>query len=177
MNGGTYDGGGQRIIAQGMGDGSQDEDQKPIFKVTNGTVKNVRIAAPGCDGIHVYGNCRIENVVWEDVGEDALTVKGSGTTTVSGGSASSASDKIFQLNQQCTFTVENFTASTFGCFVRQNGGTDFACTIYVNNVTLNNGSYGVRTDSSSTRIYYRNVNASNVSTLWKVPNSSQVQPY
>jgi len=178
VNGGTYDGGGERIIAQGMGDGSQDEDQDPIFRLENATVKNVRIAAPGCDGIHCYGNCRVENVTWEDVGEDALTVKGEGTVTVSGGSARDASDKVFQLNQPCTFTVENFSATNFGCFIRQNGGTSFKCTIYVNNVTLSNGDYGVRTDATTTQIYYRNLNASNVDNLWRVPNqSSQVHTY
>jgi hypothetical protein len=129
VNGGTYDGGGERIIAQGMGDGSQDEHQDPIFRLENATVRNVRIAAPGCDGIHCYGDCRVENVTWEDVGEDALTIKGSGNTTVSGGSARDASDKVFQLNASCTFTVENFSATNFGCFIRQNGVTDFQCNI------------------------------------------------
>jgi len=178
VNGGTYDGGGERIIAQGMGDGSQDEDQDPIFRLENATLRNVRIAAPGCDGVHCYGDCRVENVVWEDVGEDALTVKGSGTTTVSGGSARYASDKVFQLNQPCTFRVENFTAEDFGCFIRQNGGTSFQCTIYLNNVTLRNGSYGVRTDASSTQIYYRSLSTSNIDRVWRVPNqSSQVHSY
>jgi hypothetical protein len=32
----TYDGGDQTIIAQGMGDGSQDEGKKPIFKLESG---------------------------------------------------------------------------------------------------------------------------------------------
>jgi hypothetical protein len=174
----TYDGGGKTIHAQGMGDGSQDEHQDPIFKVTNGTVRNVKIAAPGCDGIHCYGDCRIENVTWLDVGEDALTIKGQGSTTISGGSARDAADKVFQLNQPCTFRVENFTAENFGCFVRQNGGTSFKCTIYLNNVTLRNGSYGVRTDASSTQIYYRNLSTSNVKQVWRVPNqSSQVHTY
>jgi glucuronoarabinoxylan endo-1,4-beta-xylanase len=178
VDGGTYDGGGERIIAQGMGDGSQDEDQDPIFRLENATLRNVRIGAPGCDGVHCYGNCRVENVTWEDVGEDALTVKGEGNVTVSGGSARDATDKIFQLNQPCTFTVENFSATNFGCFIRQNGGTSFRCTIYLNGVTISNGDYGVRTDADATQIYYRNFTTNNVDHRWRVPNeSSQVHTY
>lgn len=179
VNGGVYDGGGQRIIAQGMGDGSQNEGQKPIFKVTNGTIRNVRIAAPGCDGIHTYGNCTIENVVWEDVGEDALTVKGSGTVTVTGGSATSASDKVFQLNAASTFTVRNFTATTFGKIIRQNGGTTFKCTIYIDNCTFNGNSSEciARTDSPTTQLYYRNMRYSSIDQLWIFPSSSQIHTY
>jgi hypothetical protein len=179
VNGTVYDGGGQRIIAQGMGDGSQSEGQKPIFKVTNGTVRNVRIAAPGCDGIHTYGNCTIENVVWEDVGEDALTVKGSGNTTVSGGSATAAADKVFQLNAACTFTVRNFTATTFGKVIRQNGGTTFQCNIYIDNCTFNGNSSEciARTDSPSTQLYYRNMRYSSIDQLWIFPSSSQIHTY
>lgn len=70
----TYDGKGKRLIAgPEQGDGSQREDQKPIFKVEDGaTLKNVVLGAPAADGVHTYGNVSINNVVWEDVGEDAL---------------------------------------------------------------------------------------------------------
>jgi hypothetical protein len=177
VNDGTYDGGGERIIAQGMGDGGQDEGQYPIFRLENATLRNVRIAAPGCDGVHCYGNCRVENVVWEDVGEDALTVKGKGTVTVSGGSARDAADKVFQLNDSCTFTIENFLCTNFGCFIRQNGGTSFKCSIYINNCSLSNGDYIARTDAASTRIYYHSLSVSNVDIWWRVPDDSQVRPY
>lgn len=179
VNGGVYDGHGVRIIAQGMGDGGQSENQKPIFKLTNATLRNVRIAAPGCDGIHTYGNCTIENVVWEDVGEDALTVKGSGTVTVSGGSATNAADKVFQLNAATTFTVRNFTATNFGKVIRQNGGTTFTCNIYIDNCTFNGNSSEciARTDSHTTHLYYRNMRYSNVDQLWIFPSSSQISTY
>ena len=50
----TYDGKGKRLIAgPELGDGSQREDQKPIFKVENGaTLKNVVLGAPAADGVH-----------------------------------------------------------------------------------------------------------------------------
>ncbi|MGD9211757.1 MAG: RICIN domain-containing protein [Desulfobacteraceae bacterium] len=178
----TYDGGGDTIVASGMGDGSQDESQDPIFKLQKGaTLKNVIIAAPGCDGVHCYGNNTVENVVWEDVGEDALTVKdgdsaSSNTVTVSGGSAYYADDKVFQLNAPVTFTVKNFTAQDMGKLIRQNGDTTFECQIYLYNVTVNGADECVaRTDSSSTQLYYdNNCSFSNVGELWIFPSDSQI---
>ncbi|BCJ95830.1 pectate lyase C [Anaerocolumna cellulosilytica] len=175
----TYDGKGETIVAVGMGDGSQNENQKPIFKLEKGAnLKNVRIAAPGCDGVHCYGNNTITNVVWEDVGEDALTVKGEGSVTINGGAAYKASDKVFQLNKACTFTVKNFTADGFGKVIRQNGGSTFKCTIYIENCTFKNGKECVaRTDSKTTQLYYRNMSTSNVKTNWMFPSSSQIHTY
>ena len=176
----TYDGKGVTIKASGMGDGSQDEGQDPIFKLENGAnLKNVVIAAPGCDGIHCYGNNVVENVTWQDVGEDALTVKGEGNVTIKGGSAKYADDKVFQLNAACTFTIQNFTAYDFGKVVRQNGDTTFKCTIYIDscNFNGNGGECIARTDSKTTQLYYRNMTASGVGTLWKFPSSSQIHTY
>lgn len=179
-SGTTYDGKGVTIIASGMGDGSQSENQKPIFKLEKGaSLKNVNIAAPGCDGVHCYGDNVVENVVWQDVGEDALTVKGEGSVTVKGGSAKYASDKVFQLNAACTFTINNFTAYDFGKVVRQNGGTTFKCIIYIDSCTFdgNGGECIARTDSKTTQLYYRNMTAKGVGTLWKFPSSSQIHTY
>lgn len=176
----TYDGKGETIVASGMGDGSQNENQKPIFKLEKGAkLSNVKIAAPGCDGVHCYGNNYVYNVTWQDVGEDALTVKGEGWVTVDGGSASKATDKVFQLNKACTFTVKNFTATTFGKVIRQNGGTSFKCTIYIDNCTFNgnNSECIARTDSKTTQLYYRNMRYSGVKTMWKFPSSSQIHTY
>ena len=93
-SGQTYNGNGETIICQGMGDGGQGENQKPAFKLEKGAnLKNVRIGFPGVDGVHCYGNNIVENVVWEDIGEDALTVKAEGEVQVIGGSAKNGSDK------------------------------------------------------------------------------------
>lgn len=175
----TYDGRGNTIRAVGMGDGSQNEGQKPIFKLEKGArLRNVRIAAPGCDGVHCYGDNIVENVVWEDVGEDALTVKGSGSVTVVGGSANAAADKVFQLNQPCTFTLRNFTATGFGKVIRQNGGSAFTCNIYIDNCRFSNGKECIaRTDSRTTQLYYRNMTTSSVPRLWIFPSSSQIHTY
>jgi hypothetical protein len=140
----------------------------------------VRIGAPGCDGVHCYGNSTVENVVWEDVGEDALTVKGGestnvGTVTVTGGSASHAADKVFQINAPCTFRLSNFTATNFGKVIRQNGGTTFQVIIYIDNCTFRDGDECIaRSDSTSTQLYYSNMNVSNVPRLWMFPSESQI---
>jgi hypothetical protein len=177
--GATYDGGGATIIAKGMGDGGQGENQEPIFKLEKGAkLKNVVIGAPGCDGIHCYGDNTLTSVKWADIGEDALTVKGSGSITINGGSAVNGYDKCFQINQPCTFTVNNFTASNIGKFIRQNGDTTFKATVYINGCTVNNAKDSVgRTDSKTTLFYYRNLKTSGCSTLWKVPSMSQVKSY
>lgn len=175
----TYDGRGERITAVGLGDGGQGEGQKPIFKLEKGAkLSNVIITAPGADGVHCYGDNYIYNVVWEDVGEDALTVKGSGWVTVDRGAAYNAADKIFQINQPSTFTVKNFYADTFGKVIRQLGGSTFTCTMWLDNNTFKNGKECIaRTDSKTTKAYYRALNVSNVPRWWIFPSASQVSPY
>ncbi len=175
----TYDGKGVRIVAKGMGSGDMEEDQKPIFKLEKGAnLKNVRIGAPGCDGVHCYGDNIVENVVWEDVGEDALTVKKEGSVTVKGGSAYNADGNIFQLNQPCTFTISDFTGDVFAKAIRQDGDTSFKCTIYLENCTFSNADECIaRTDSKKTQLYYKNLNITNADELWIFPSESQIHTY
>lgn len=175
---GTYDGKNNTYVSKGLGDGGQGESQKPLFRVENGaTLINVILGAPAADGIHFYNGANLRNVRWNDVGEDASTVKSSGNVTIDGGYANSATDKVMQINAATTYRISNFTASNFGCFLRQNGGTGFKITVYATNITLNNGSYGFRTDSTSSIFYHRNVRFNSVGTPWKVPSMSQVRAY
>lgn len=183
-SGETYDGKGVTIVAKGMGDGGQGEGQKPIFKLEKGaSLKNVIIAAPGCDGIHVYGNNTIENVTWEDVGEDALTVKGStssdnGTVNIKNCKASYAYDKLFQVNAICTLKCTNVTAYDIGKFVRQNGGKTFKTTWYLDSCKITKVKDSIaRSDSKNCKVYYRNLTVSDCKTYWKLPSSSQVSSY
>ena len=88
-----------------------------MFRLDAGaTLRNVVIGAPAADGIHTYGNATLENITWQDVGEDAMTIKSSGTVTLNGGSARAGSDKIFQINAASTFRLSNFTATDAGKF-------------------------------------------------------------
>ncbi|MCX4759886.1 pectate lyase [Streptomyces sp. NBC_01275] len=123
---GTKDYAMKRLYGTGdLGSGSQDEDQGPILELAAGAVlKNVIIGAPAADGIHCLGSCTLQNVWWEDVGEDAATFLGSSSSnvyTVSGGGAKEASDKVFQFNGAGTLNVSNFAVQNFGTFVRSCG--------------------------------------------------------
>jgi hypothetical protein len=159
----VYDGLGETLTASGMGDGSQDEGQKPIFLLAPGaSVKNVTITAPGVEGIHMMGDNVVENVVWRDVGEDAASVRSyfpGGDILITGGSATGSADKTFQFNVPCDVTIEGFTANDIGKLVRQNGGTTFPLNITLDNVTANDvRDVLVLSDSPDCVVRYRNLN-------------------
>ena len=123
---GTYDGGLKRFYGSGdLGGDGQDEGQDPIFNLKDGaTLKNVVIGSPAADGVHCAGSCTLQNVWWEDVGEDAATFKGTSTSsvyTVTGGGAKKADDKVFQFNGAGRLTVTKFQVSDFGKLVRSCG--------------------------------------------------------
>lgn len=177
----TYDGGGNTIKASGMGDGGQGEGQKPFFKLNAGsTVKNVILAAPGVDGIHYYGNGTINNVTWQDVGEDASTIKSGGTCVMSSSKGSSAYDKFGQCNAAATWTLQSVTETTCGKIIRQNGGTSYTCKFYYNTVKSDKCKEAIgRTDSSATRFYYRSLTVTNFtgSNGWWYGRASQASTY
>ncbi|XXT48448.1 pectate lyase [Sorangium sp. So ce542] len=162
----TFDGGGKRFIADKdkLGDGSQKEGQKPVFKLEDGAkLKNVVLGAPAADGIHTYGNVTLENIVWEDIGEDALTVKESGTVVINGGSAKNGDDKVFQINAASTFRVSNFKAENAGKFIRQNGGTTFKVDVFIDRCDISKMKESIfRTDSSSSSVTMTNTRYSDI---------------
>ncbi len=138
----TLDGGLKRYY--GIGDGSQSEGQPPMFRLEDGaTLRNVIIGAPAGDGVHCWGECLLENVWWEDVGEDAGSSKGdtTGTMTISGGGARGADDKIFNHNSAGTMVVKNFEADGFGKLVRSCGNcsSQHKRKIVIENCKLSNG--------------------------------------
>jgi pectate lyase C len=177
----TYDGHGNTIVAQGMGDGGQSEGQKPFFKLNSGsTVQNVILAAPGVDGIHYYGNGAIKNVTWQDVGEDASTIKASGTCWMYQSRGSSAYDKFGQCNAAATWTLEQVTETTCGKVIRQLGGSTFTCKFYYKDTKSDRCKEAIgRTDSSTTRFYYHNLTVTNFtgSNGWWYGRSSQASAY
>jgi hypothetical protein len=118
-----FDGGGTRYIpGDGLGAGDQDEDQLAVFEVSDGaTLSNVVIGSPGVDGIHCEGDCTLENVYWEDVGEDAATFRNGSTYNVVGGGAVGADDKVLQFNGGGTLNISGFAAEDFGTLVRSCG--------------------------------------------------------
>ncbi|MDF3065651.1 MAG: hypothetical protein K0R38_1252 [Polyangiaceae bacterium] len=165
-SGQTYDGQCKRFRADAgkLGDGSQKEGQKPVFIVEGGgKLINVVLGAPAADGIHTKGNVTLENITWEDIGEDALTIKESGTVILNGGSATNGEDKVFQANAASTFRVSNFKASNAGKFLRQNGGTDFKVQVFIDKSDISNMDECIfRTDSKSSTVSLTNTRYSNI---------------
>jgi len=161
----TFDGGGKRYTAgKALGDGSQDEGQKPMFHLEDGaTLTNVVLGSPAADGIHCYGDVTLRNIVWEDIGEDAMTIKESGTVILDGGSASNGDDKVFQINAASTFRVSNFKASNAGKFIRQNGDTTFKVSVFIDKCDISNMDEAIfRTDSSTSTVEMTNTRYSNI---------------
>lgn len=177
----TYNGNGNTIKASGMGDGGQGEGQKPFFRLNaNSKLQNVKLSAPGVDGCHFYGNGTMQDVTWQDVGEDQFTVKSGGNCWVSGGSAINAADKFGQANAATSITLYYHT-QTYGLKnIRQSGGTTYTCNFYYDNNTANQTREAVgRTDSSTTRFGQRNirVNSFSGSNGWWYGRASQAYTY
>jgi len=123
---GTYDGMMARFVGAGaLGTSGQAENQDPIFQLSEGAIlKNVIIGNPAADGVHCSGNCTLQNVWWEDVGEDAATLAGSNASqvmTIDGGGARHAADKVFQHNGPGTMVIQNFYVEDFGKLYRSCG--------------------------------------------------------
>jgi hypothetical protein len=157
VDGGVFDGKGATYTASSkLGDGGQSETQSPIFILKNGaTLKNVSLGENGADGIHVYGGATLENVNWQNVGEDALTVKSAGDVTIIGGSAKGATDKIFQINADTNFYLKDFVADGFTTLVRTNGGKQIDADVTIDGGSFSNGSNVFRTDSSLASVTFQ----------------------
>lgn len=142
----VYDGQGETLTADAatmncdLSEGEQAESQRPYFLLAPGaSLKNVTLAYPGCEGIHMMGDNVLENITWLDAGEDAASVRSyfpGGDITISGSEGHHAADKMFQFNAPCNVLIQDFVGSDMGKLVRQNGGTEFELRIDLNNVTV-----------------------------------------
>jgi pectate lyase C len=149
---GTYDGGCRTYNPSGaLGDGSQEEGQDPAFRVENGaTLRNAILGNNGVDGVHFYNGGNLSNFRWTNVGEDAFTVKSSGTVNVSGVSGYNGEDKFGQINAASTVNLSNCIVDNVAKLFRQNGGTTFTINLTVDRCRLSNFGEGIfRTDSSN----------------------------
>lgn len=123
---GTFDGGGRTY---GTSCNGSSESQQPVFLLKDGaTLQNVVINKNAADGVHCEGNCNITNVVWQDVCEDAATMKGGSgkIMRIRGGSAANASDKVFQHNGKgSTISIDSFkTTGSIGKLYRSCGNCE-----------------------------------------------------
>jgi pectate lyase C len=177
----TYNGNGNTIKASGMGDGGQGEGQKPFFRLNaNSTLRNVKLSAPGVDGCHFYGNGTMNEVTWQDVGEDQFTVKSGGNCWVSGASAVNASDKFGQANAATSVTLYYHTQTNGLKNIRPLGGSTFTCNFYYDNNRAATTKEAIgRTDSSTTRFGRRNMTVTNFtgSKGWWYGRDSQAYTY
>jgi pectate lyase len=131
---GNFDGGGRTYRGGGnLGSGGDGEGKDPLFKLNPGaTISNLRIGTPASDGIHCMGTCTIRNVVWDDVLDDAATLKGTNrgdVMTIDGGSAHKADDKVFQHNGPGKVVIRNFTVQDFGKLYRSCGNCSNNATV------------------------------------------------
>ncbi len=117
----TFDGQNRRYNLSG---GGQAEGQPALFDLQEGaTIKNVIIGNLAADGIHCLGNCTVDHVWWEDIGEDAATALGPVGTVmnITCGAAYNGSDKTFQFNGRGEMRISRFYASNAGKLVRTCG--------------------------------------------------------
>lgn len=178
----VFDGKGKTYVAgPALGDGGQKEGQKPLFEVADGgSVKNVIFGNNAADGIHLHGDAKIDNVHWTNVGEDALTVKSNtgkpANVSITNSSAQGAADKVFQLNADANFSVNNFKVKDFGTFVRTNGGQQGNWNINLSNIDAQNGKFSfVKSDSEGLKVNVNNASLDNVNNHYKVPKSTTLQ--
>ncbi|KAG6615392.1 pectate lyase D [Phytophthora cinnamomi] len=87
--------------------------QTAVFRLEPGaTLKNVIIGKNQMEGVHCdQHDCIIENVWWDDVCEDALSIKGGSASSVSkiiGGGARYADDKVIQHNGLGKVIIDGF---------------------------------------------------------------------
>lgn len=104
--------------------GGQSEGQPPVFRVMEGgSIKNVIIGSLAADGIHCVGNCSLDRVWWEDIGEDAATAMGPKGTVMSitCGAAYNGSDKTFQFNGRGELHISRFYVQSSGKLARTCG--------------------------------------------------------
>ncbi|KAE9272767.1 hypothetical protein PF008_g30016 [Phytophthora fragariae] len=151
--------------------GGEGQKDTAVFLVeAGGTLKNAIIGKNQKEGVHCDDHdCTIENVWWDDVCEDALSVKGgtaSSVTTVTNCGARSASDKVVQHNGYGTVSIDGFYAEEFGKLYRSCG--DIPRTVTVKNVyAVNplvsvvtvNKNYGDKATLSNIRIKTSNGNS------------------
>ncbi|KAF5375895.1 hypothetical protein D9615_008207 [Tricholomella constricta] len=169
-----YDRKGSGGVCQGQ---TETGEASAVFILESGaSISNVIIGKDQAEGIHCRGPCKVTNVWWEDVCEGAYLelfgfdapyrhvyrryhysnekqIKQTGAgdvSTITGGGAFSASDKIVQHNGAGKVVIKDFFASTFGKLYRSCGNCSksYARTVVVDNVCLKGGSEAVGINSN-----------------------------
>jgi len=101
-------------------------DSDAVFLLEEGaTLSRVVIGANQAEGVHCLGSCTLDHVYFEDVCEDAITIKQtSGTSHINYGGAKHAEDKVVQHNGGGTVIINSFYVEDFGKLYRSCGNCD-----------------------------------------------------
>ncbi|KAF8598209.1 hypothetical protein BDV93DRAFT_594508 [Ceratobasidium sp. AG-I] len=143
---GTFDGGNVRFDRGSGACNGQTEggDSDAVFLVqSGGTLQNVVIGANQAEGIHCLGPCNLYNVWFEDVCEDAITIKQtSGQSNIIGGGAKNAEDKVVQHNGGGTVKIDSYCVQTFGKLYRSCGNcsTQYKRAVLISQIIASSGS-------------------------------------
>ncbi|PKY04974.1 hypothetical protein P168DRAFT_267814 [Aspergillus campestris IBT 28561] len=108
------------------------------------TLRNVIIGKDQAEGVHCDGPCTLEYVWFEDVCEDAISIKNDKAgqeTWIIGGGAYHASDKVVQHNGCGTVNIINFYVEDYGKVYRSCGNCKSQCkrNVYVEGTTARDG--------------------------------------
>ncbi|CAE6454787.1 unnamed protein product [Rhizoctonia solani] len=115
------------------------------------TGTNVVIGANQAEGVHCLGPCNLYNVWFEDVCEDAITIKQiSGQSNIVGGGAKNADDKVVQHNGGGTVKIDSYCVQTFGKLYRSCGNcsTQYKRTVLASQIIGTSGSVLVGINSN-----------------------------
>lgn len=75
---------------------SEGGEKDAVFILEDGaTIRNVIIGADQGEGIYCLGSCNVEFAWFEEVCEDAISLKGDGIANIIGGGAYGAQDKVY----------------------------------------------------------------------------------
>ncbi len=144
QDGRTVSFGGDALVWTGEGDCSQNEAMEPIISVQGDgvTVRNA-VIRDSPDGIHVSGpNVVIENIVFPEICEDAITANGADNLVIRNCAFRGARDKAIQLNSGRNIVIENCVFEECSKPVRVKGGV----TVTVRNNTSRKSSVFVFAD-------------------------------
>ncbi|KAK7431287.1 hypothetical protein QQZ08_002058 [Neonectria magnoliae] len=142
----VFDGGWARYDrGSGACGGGEGGDSDAVFLLGAGaTLQNVIIGKNQMEGVHCNGPCTLRFVWFEDVCEDAISIKNDKKgqeTWIIGGGAYHASDKIVQHNGCGTVNIINFYAEDYGKVYRSCGNCSSQCqrNVYVEGTTAYDG--------------------------------------
>ncbi len=101
--------GGDALKWTGEGDCSQNESMEPLISVQgDGVTLRDAVVVRSPDGVHVSGkNVVIENLIFPEVCEDAITANGADNLIIRNCAFRGARDKVIQLNGGKNILIEN----------------------------------------------------------------------